>query len=172
VRPGDRVAVKIWREPEMSDTITVDQDGVAVFPRLGATPIGGLTAGKVQSDIRDAYAAFLRDPVVEVTVLRRIGIHGEVSEPSLYLVDLTTTLRELIAMAGGVTEAGNPNNITIVRGEEHIRIGRDESARFRTAELRSGDQVVVGRRSYLARNPLAVISAAAALISTIALIIR
>jgi len=172
VRPGDQVSVRIWREEGMSETVRVDQDGIAVFPGLGARTVGGIPAREVERNVRAAYEAFMRDPGVEVVVLRRIGVHGEVTEPSLYMVDLTTTLRELIAMSGGITEAGNPNDIVIVRGGERYRLSSEESAHFHTAELRSGDQVVVGRRSWIARNPLALISTASAVVSAVALLIR
>ena len=41
LRPGDLVLVRIWREPDLSDTVHVDNDGVAVFPIVK----GGLLAG-------------------------------------------------------------------------------------------------------------------------------
>src|SRR5215216_4277290 len=33
--PGDFIQLKIWREPDLSDTVQVDNEGVAVFPKLG-----------------------------------------------------------------------------------------------------------------------------------------
>ena len=165
VRPGDQVSLRIVREPEMSGVFTVSETGETVLPRLGRIAVAALTAGELQDSLRSAYSVYLRDPAVEVTVLRRVGVQGEVRRPDVYMVDLTVTLRDLLAKAGGVTEAGNPNSIYIVRGEEQIRLGKDESARFRTAELRSGDQVVVGRRSWIALNPSVAVSTATGLVS-------
>lgn len=165
VRPGDQVSLRIVREPEMSGVFTVSEMGETVLPRLGRIAVSALTAGELQDSLRNAYGVYLRDPAVEVTVLRRVGVQGEVQRPDVYMVDLTVTLRDLLAKAGGVTEAGNPNSIYIVRGDEQIRLGKDESARFRTAELRSGDQVVVGRRSWIALNPSVAVSTATGLVS-------
>jgi protein involved in polysaccharide export with SLBB domain len=165
VRPGDQISVRIVREPEMSGVFTVSETGDAVLPRLGRIAVAELTAGELQDSLRSAYSVYLRDPSVEVTVLRRVGVQGEVRRPDIYMIDLTVTLRDLLAKAGGVTDAGNPNNIYIVRGDEQIRLGKDESARFRTAELRSGDQVVVGRRSWIALNPSVAVSTATGLVS-------
>jgi protein involved in polysaccharide export with SLBB domain len=165
IHPGDQVVVQIWREPDMSGAFTVDESGEVVLPRLGGVHATEMSAAELQDSVRAALGRYLRNPAIEVTLLRRIGVHGEVRNPDLYLLDLTMTLREVIAKAGGITDAGNPNRITIIRGGEQIELPSDRRAQFVTAELRSGDQIVVGRRSWIAMNPLAVISTGTALVS-------
>jgi polysaccharide export outer membrane protein len=172
VLPGDRIALKVFQEEEMSDTFNVAENGVVILPRLGAVPVAGSQVSTLQDSLRLAYGRYLRNPAVEVTVLRRIGVHGEVEEPGLYLVDLTMTLRDLIARAGGITDGGDPDEIYIVRGGERIRFGRGETARFVTAELRSGDQVLVGQRPWIERNSLAFASTAATVIALMLPILR
>lgn len=172
VRPGDRIALKIFQEEEMSDTFNVGYDGSVILPKLGAVPVGDRGVIALQDSLRGAYAVFLRNPAVDVTVLRRVGVIGEVAEPGLYLVDLTMTLRDVIAQAGGLTEAGDPGKIDIVRGDSRLRIGEGDDATFPTAELHSGDQVVVGRRSWIERNSLAFASTAAVVVSLVVPIVR
>jgi polysaccharide biosynthesis/export protein len=158
VRPGDRVVLKIWNEPEMSDTFTVAQTGEVTLPRLGVMAVGGQEITALQGSVREAYSAYLRNPSVEVIVLRRVAVLGEVKQPGIYLADLTMSLPDVIARAGGATEAGNPQNVTVLRGAERLRFGSRNRERLFVAQLESGDQVIVGRRSFLARNPLAAIT--------------
>lgn len=172
VKPGDQIALRVWREPEMSGTFLVAANGDVVLPRLGVVKASNHTVVAFQELLRRAYAEYLRDPAFEVTVLRRVGVHGEVNKPGLYLVDLTMTLRDVIAQAGGVTALGDPNSITIVRGGQRIHFGKRQSAELLTAELISGDQVAIGQRSWFERNSLAVVSTAAVVISLIAPVIR
>jgi protein involved in polysaccharide export with SLBB domain len=172
IRPGDQVMLQIWREEDLSGEFTVDENGEVVLPRLGVLRASDHTVAELRRSLRDSYAAYVRTPSIEVTVLRRIGVHGEVRNPDLYMIDLTLTLREVIAKAGGVTAEGNPASIMIVRGDERVVLGRDEYARFTTAQLRSGDQVVVGRRSWVALNPLAVVSTGTVVLSVILSILR
>src|SRR5690606_6598178 len=120
VHPGDRIALKIFEEEEMSDTFNVAGNGEAILPKLGAVPVAGADVAQLQDSLRTAYARYLRSPAVEVTVLRRVGIHGEVNEPGLYLVDLTMTLRDLVAEAGGITETGDAKKISIDRGDQRL----------------------------------------------------
>ncbi|MQA92157.1 MAG: hypothetical protein GEU90_18355 [Gemmatimonas sp.] len=165
IQPGDQIRLQVWREPDLSGDFTVDEQGEAILPRIGRLEAASMEAAALQDSLYVAYGRYLRNPSIEIAVLRRIGVHGEVRNPSLYMVDLTMTLREVIAMAGGITDAGNPERIAIIRGDEEIRLDTNGQEQFDTAELRSGDQIVVGRRSWLALNPLAALSASTALIS-------
>jgi polysaccharide export outer membrane protein len=155
---GDRVRVKVWREPAFSDSVTVDQRGEVVLPRVGPMRVAGRTISTLQDTLRSRYAEWLRDPTVTVTVYRRVGVQGEVRAPSLYYVDVTMTLREVLAQAGGITEAGNTDDVSIVRDGRTMKLGKWRAGGPLSAELRSGDQVVVGRRSWLSRNALAAVS--------------
>jgi polysaccharide export outer membrane protein len=157
VQPGDQVVLRIVREPEMSGTFQVDETGHVVLPRLGIVRVADQGAGGLRDTLRLAFARYLRDPAIEVTVLRRIAVQGDVYKPGIYMVDLTTTLRDVVALAGGVTEMGNPSRIDILREGRRYRVSERDAAAVATAELRSGDRVVVGRRSWFARNPNAAI---------------
>jgi polysaccharide export outer membrane protein len=165
IRPGDQVTVRIFREPDLGGVFTVSAAGDVVLPRLGRLGVTELTAPALQDSLVRAYGEYLRNPSIEVVVLRRIGVQGEVRRPDSYMVDLTVTLRDLIARAGGVTEAGNPNGIVIVRGAERIEVDEADSGRFSAAELYSGDQVVVGRRSWMALNPAVAAGTAMSIVS-------
>lgn len=165
IQPGDSIIVRIYREPALSGTVGVSADGDIVLPRLGAVRAVQHTAGSLQDTLRTLFAAYFRDPTVEVAVLRRVGVHGQVAKPDLYMVDLTMTLRDVIAKAGGITDEGDPKRISIVRGDQRIEVGREPGAQLAIIALHSGDQIVVGRRSWLARNYGTAIGTTATIVS-------
>lgn len=171
-RPGDRIALRIWNEPEMSDTFNISEAGEVILPRLGSVYVIDQEVVALQDSLRRAYSVYLRNPSVEVVVLRRIGIQGEVREPGIYLADLTMALPDMIAMAGGITEAGNPNRIVVLRGTQRLHYGRKNQGEFLVAGLQSGDQVIVGQRSFLARNPVAALSIATTVVTVFLPMIR
>lgn len=152
ILPGDQITLRIYQEPELSGVYTVAENHEVVLPKLGSLSMRDQSAGELQTELRTRYARYLRNPSVEVTVLRRIGVYGEVRRPDLYMVDLTMTLRELVARAGGLTEAADPDRVIVVRGNERIRLGKD-GLTLAATDLRSGDQVVVDRKSYVALKP-------------------
>lgn len=168
IQPGDRVQLDIWREEELSGEYSVDERGEVVLPMLGVVGVDHLRPGELRDTLREEYGEYLRNPSIEVTVLRRIGVHGEVKQPSLYWVDLTMTLRDAIAMAGGMTVPADPDEIVIVRGTDRIEFDEAGSATVLTADLHSGDQVVVGRKSWIVLNAPWVISTSISVLSILA----
>src|SRR5688572_25073889 len=115
VRPGDVIRVWIWREKDYSGEFPVEARGVVVLPLLGEISVPGKTAEALADTLRKAYRKYLNNPSIQVTVLRRIAVQGEVVKPGLYPADATITVGELIALAGGVTPGGNPKKIRLVR---------------------------------------------------------
>jgi protein involved in polysaccharide export with SLBB domain len=162
---GDRLAVRIFGSEQLvADTLTVSPSGTVVLPKLGAVDVSGFDARTLPDSLRERYARYLRNPTVDVVVLRRIVVLGEVKRPDIYYMDLNTTLPDLIAHAGGITESAN-NRVSLKRGTTVSRIADWETNAAVVGSLQSGDQILMGRRSWLSQNALAAASTAAVLVS-------
>jgi polysaccharide biosynthesis/export protein len=168
LQPGDLVRLKIWREPDLSGDYRVDENGVAVFPKIGPVAVGRLSPDSLQSLLVSGYALYLQNPSIEVTLLRRINVLGEVKNPGLYDVDPTMSLADVMAMAGGVSAEGNSNKIELLRQGEREPVRLTAQSRLADTPLRSGDQLRVPQRSWLSRNGTVVAAGitAAALVAT------
>jgi len=171
VRSGDQVALHFLREPQLSGAVTVNERGDADFPKLGTLRVDSMTIGQLQDTLRVRYSEYLRSPELEVLVLRRVVVNGEVRIPNVYMVDASSTVRDVIAKAGGVTENGNRNNVVVVRGSERIK-AKGWDMGIGLADLESGDQVIVGRKNWLVINALPAISTAVLLGSFVFTIAR
>ena len=158
VRAGDRVRVGVWREPTLSGDFIVNERGEAVFPQLGTLHIAGVPLGAVRDTLLARYAVYLRNPSIDVTVFRRVGVQGEVRLPNTYYVDATKTMREVVTEAGGPLETAKRDHIALVRDGRTVAVTRLDDEGAQGIELRSGDQVVVARRSWLSINALGVVS--------------
>ena len=167
VQAGDRVVVKIYGEGELSGDFMVSTEADVILPRVGALSVKNLSVQMLADTVRARYARFLRNPVVDLTVLRRIVVNGEVLKPEVYYVDVVSTLRDVIARAGGISPNGDASRVEIVRHGERIRVTDWQHDETLASDLSSGDQVVVGRRSWLSLNASAVLSAAALVVSLI-----
>jgi tRNA(Leu) C34 or U34 (ribose-2'-O)-methylase TrmL len=128
-QPGDRVWFHVWREPKLSDTVMVDERGDVMLPKIGIVNAAALTIGAFRDTVRARIAEFLRDSPIELVVLRRVAVNGEVAKPNVYYVDVTTTVRDVIARAGGVTDLGNADNVGAI---------------FRNAAAFGADAVLLG----------------------------
>jgi protein involved in polysaccharide export with SLBB domain len=134
VQPGDRIALIVLRERELTDTVMVNERGEAAFAKLGMLRVDSLTMTQLQDTLRTLYGQFLRNPAIEISVLRRVAVNGEVRYPNVYMVDVSTTLRDVIAKAGGVTDNGNKKKVDIVRDAADFvfRAGKGNKERLRT----------------------------------------
>jgi protein involved in polysaccharide export with SLBB domain len=152
IRPGDSIRLRIWREPDLSGDFAVDAGGVATLPRLGPINVGTMTPDSLHSYLLAGFAKYIRNPTVEVTVLRRITVLGAVRNPGVYSADPTMTVAEVLALAGGVSVDGKRNRIQLIRNGAPLDLSLEPGARMVTTALRSGDQIYVPQRSWMSRN--------------------
>jgi protein involved in polysaccharide export with SLBB domain len=120
IGPGDELVVEYWGASSQRLPITVDREGRAVLPEVGAIVVAGHTLGEAQQSIQRALTRQLRGITVDVTMgkLRNIRIYvvGDVMNPGAYdMSALSTCLSALIA-AGGPTETGSYRTVKHYRG--------------------------------------------------------
>jgi len=151
--PGDIVRLQIWREPDLSGEFPVDHTGTVTFPKIGPLRVSDETAESLKARLVAAFQEVLRNPSIEVVHLRRVNVLGAVRTPGLYPVDPTMTIADAVALAGGATPEGNRREIELLRGGERIAVKLADVVRIADLPLRSGDQLFVPERSWIARNP-------------------
>jgi protein involved in polysaccharide export with SLBB domain len=170
--PGDKLLLKIWLDSSYVDSVRIDQSSSVVLPRVGVVSLKGVPIESIADSVRSAYKAVLRTKSIEVTPLRRVGVVGDVRKPDVYYVDVTTNLRDAIALAGGVAEIGRPDFVSVIRNGQRTKVTDWENAASEWAPLISGDEIIVSRQSFLERNAIAVITAVSVLASIIFTIVH
>lgn len=173
MHPGDVVRLRIWREPDLSGDFSVDEAGAVTFPKLGPIVVSNESAETLKARLVAAYQEFLRNPSVDVVLLKRVNVLGAVKNPGLYPVDPTMTIADAVALAGGATPDGDRHRIELLRAGTRVDVKLSDQSRIADLPLRSGDQLFVPERSWISRNPgiiAASLSAATSLI--IALLLR
>ena len=152
MRPGDSLLIKVWGEPDYSGGASVDAHGLVVLPILGEISVQGRTAESLTDSLKIAYRRYLNNPSIEIKVLRRVSVSGEVGRAGLYPADATITIGDLIALAGGVTANGNRNKVMLLRGGQVIVSALGPGTVLQNSPVQSGDQIFVPLRSWMARN--------------------
>jgi polysaccharide export outer membrane protein len=172
LQPGDMVRVAIWREEDLSGDFVVDEHGVLTLPMIGQTTVTGIPVDQLRDQLIEAFQRRLRNPSIIVTPLRRVNVLGEVQKPGLYPVDLTFSLADVLAIAGGATSMGDLRKIRIMRDGKVIREGIGIGEQLSTANIHSGDQIIVERRSWIAQNWLPTASFGISAISILIALLR
>lgn len=129
VAPGDVLDVSVVGLPELRQRITVNMEGQVSIPLIGLVSVAGLSLGDLQSKLRNELtnktvrsrapdgserAVYIYPEEVTVTVAehRPIYVNGDVSKPGELPYRARMTVRQAIALAGGVDvmrfRAGDP----------------------------------------------------------------
>lgn len=165
-QPGDQVRITVWPQSAFGSpvTATVDASGTIIVPPAGALMVTQIPIAQLRDTVKARMARYIREPEVDVQVLRRVTVNGAVIKPDIYFMDVSATLRDAIARAGGITENGTRRKVSVVRNGVTTRVRNWETDTTALTVLRSGDQVVVGRRSWIEINiiPVASLSLATA----------
>src|SRR5512143_245192 len=174
IRPGDVVKVEVWREPDYTREYLVDTRGAINLPQLGLLRVAGKSPDWLSDTITAGYRRVLANPTITVTVGLRVTVSGEVGRPGLLTVDPTTTVGDLLALAGGPTPLGNRNKVQLVRNGRVIVTSLDAGTVLQRSPVQSGDQLIVPRRGWMARNGQYFINGAISVASavTVALLVR
>jgi polysaccharide biosynthesis/export protein len=138
----DEISVVVWRNPDLSATVTVRPDGKISLPLVENLPAAGRKPEDLSRQIEAALSKYIREPVVTVVVNRALGessaqvrIVGEASKPQAVAFRQNMTLLDVMIQVGGLTDFADGNNAVLVRGTEN---GKQYSVRIKDL-LRRGD---------------------------------
>lgn len=155
IGPDDVLAIVYWKDKDMSAEARVRPDGRIALPLINEVHAAGLTPEELQKKITEESKKYMEDANITIVVReinsRKLFITGEVNKPGVYPLTSSTTVMQLISLAGGLKEYANSKNITIMRNEG----GKQISLKFnykdvaagknlrQNIELKPGDTVVV-----------------------------
>jgi polysaccharide biosynthesis/export protein len=156
IGPDDVLQVLYWREKEVSAEVVVRPDGMISLPLLNDVKAAGLTPEQLRQAVNEAAKKYFQEePSVTINIKainsRKVFITGSVAKPGPYLLTAPTTVVQLIAMAGGLTEFANQKNISVMRTENgkparypfnYKDVSQGKNLR-QNIELKPGDTVIV-----------------------------
>jgi polysaccharide biosynthesis/export protein len=150
----DLLEVAVYKAPELARTVQVAENGAVNLPLIGETRVAGMTAQEIERDLAKRLGEkYLNKPQVSVSVKefnsQRVTVEGAVKTPGGYPLKGKTSLLQLIASTGGMTEVAE-NEVIVVRFVD----GKRMAAKFDMDEVRggqkedptlvAGDMVIVG----------------------------
>ncbi|CAM3953539.1 Polysaccharide biosynthesis/export protein [Vibrio aerogenes CECT 7868] len=140
---GDQIRIMVYNEPGMSMTLMVSQGGSVSFPFIGKVRLAGRTLTQIEENIEQRLKGdYLRDPMVSVTIehYRQFYITGEVESPNGYEYQPDLTIEQAIALAGGLTDRADEDDIQIRHPGRQLL--KDIPA---TYPVYPGDTIIIGK---------------------------
>lgn len=132
--PGDRVALSVYGQAELSGEFTVGSDGALFLPLIGEVPVSGSTLPEAQKQVVARLAeGYLQQPVVNlrVTEMRPIFVLGDVRSPGSFGFRPGLTVLSGVALAGGYAR---PEAVQIAQQTDYLQA--DERVRVLEANRR------------------------------------
>src|ERR1700730_2259918 len=156
IGPQDLLAINVWHEPELSQSVPVRPDGKISLPLIGDMEVSGLTPRALQAKLEKELDAYIHKPQVTVIVRevnsRKFYIIGQVERPGTYSLSAHMTVLDALATAGGFRDFAKVQQIYLLRlrpDGSRNRLHFDYKAAvngktgYRDIELEIGDTVVV-----------------------------
>lgn len=142
IGPLDTLNIVVWRNPELSATVTVRPDGFISTPLVEDIPAAGRNPADLSRDLEKALAKYIRDPVVSIVVTGFQGVYsdqirivGEAAKPQAVPYRQDMTILDVMIQVGGVTDFADGNGAVLIRGSEG---GKQYSVRLKDL-LKRGD---------------------------------
>ena len=162
IQPHDRISITMYNHPELGTNsvqsqkqdlsgVLVNSEGNVRLPLIKSIHVAGLSQTQAQKKIEKAYSAYLEDAELNLEVLnKRAYILGEVKKPGeVRLFNEKTTLIQLIAKAGDLTDSANRHAIVVLKNRgnkiytETVSLTGPNSIRMATLMIYPNDVVYV-----------------------------
>ena len=125
IGPLDTLSIVVWRNPELSSTVTVRPDGLIAMPLVEDMQAAGRSPADLSRDIEKALGKYIRDPNVSIVVSNFQGIYadqirivGEAAKTQAVPYRLNMTVLDVMIQVGGITDFADGNGAVLVRGAE------------------------------------------------------
>lgn len=128
IGPLDSVNIFVWRNAEVSTSVTVRPDGRISVPLIEDLPATGRTPTQLARDIEEKLAVYIRNPIVTVIVggfigpfAQQVRVIGEAAAPAAIPYVANMTLLDVMINVGGLTEFAAGNRASLIRNENGVQ---------------------------------------------------
>lgn len=118
----DVLQISVWMHPELERSVTVNTDGIIVFPPIGEIKAAGMTSKQLSEKLGDRLSTYLRQTAtVTVTVSQflshSVTVSGAVGRPGRYGSDKVPGLIDVLQQAGGASANADLSRVQVLRRE-------------------------------------------------------
>jgi len=153
---GDRLEISVWKNEQLSRTVTVRPDGKISLPLVNDVEAAGVTPMALRDNLAKKLNEFV--PGAEVSVIVSdvrsftVSVIGRVAKPGYFSLRSPTTVLDALAKAGGLNEFASRKSIAVLRSEggktrripfNYDRVISSDDDGEANYMLRPGDVIVV-----------------------------
>jgi polysaccharide export outer membrane protein len=118
---GDEISIRVFRLPELDETVRVRPDGKLSTVLLADADAAGLTTREFADVLQKRYAQYFKDPQVSVIVKNFanlvVYVGGEVGQPGPVPLGGRMTIASAVIHAGGFRPSARMDTVMLVRND-------------------------------------------------------
>jgi polysaccharide biosynthesis/export protein len=119
IGPEDVLDIAVWNNTDITRTVPVRPDGKISLPLVNDVQAAGLTPMQLRAALIDALKGYMPSPTVSVIVREihsfKVTVIGEVKTPGRYELKSRSTVLDVLAMAGGLSQYAARGRIVVLR---------------------------------------------------------
>lgn len=153
IGPEDVLRIEVFRDADMTRTVSVRPDGKITLPLVNDLQAEGLTPERLAAQIKEALAQFENSPEVTISVLavnsKSFTVTGRVNRVGRFPLVTPIRVFDAIGLAGGFQDFADEKHIVIVRGGNRLEFNYKDyvkgkkDALDQNVWLQNGDTVFI-----------------------------
>jgi polysaccharide export outer membrane protein len=151
---ADVIRIYVWKNTDLSQTVTIGPDGFVSMPLLGDVHVAGMTANQLAQELKSKLSSYMVNAQVTVSIVeirsRQVYVTGQVGKPGGYPLITPISVLQVIAQAGGLSTFANRKDIVILRSSggqvQRLKFNYNNAVRgdpTQNISLQPGDTVIV-----------------------------
>jgi len=142
IGPGDSLSIFVWRNPELSQSVSVRPDGKLSVPLVEDLTATGKTSTELAREVEEVLATYIKDPLVTIipggfqgVPSTQIRVLGEATSPTSLPYRDEMSILDLMIAVGGLTQFADGNKAVLIRTVD----GEMQQGLVRLEDLVDGD---------------------------------
>lgn len=151
LEPGDQLEINIFTLPEQEKKYQIRADGTFFHPYAGEVKAAGLTLAQLETVLRQRFRKQIRKPEFRLGMTAmsesEAAVLGEVKNQGKFKFMPGTSLADLIAQAGGISDKADLDGAMLLRAGKQIPVDLNTSGQAALARMtvQKGDILYVNR---------------------------
>ena len=113
----DKLSISVWKEPDLTKSVSIRPDGKITFPLVGDVQAAGRAPRQLSEDLTKLLGRFIKEPVVTVVV-------EEINNFKVFV------------LSGGMSKFADKSNLLLLRFED----GKETRTRINYGKVVSGEK--------------------------------
>lgn len=150
IAPQDLLEIDVFKVPDLSKEVRVDDGGNITLALIGTVRAQGLSASQLEKQIAARLEKdYMHNPQVNVRVREstasRVTVSGAVNRPGVYPLAGDTTVTQAIALAEGLSRLAVKDKITVFRSGKPYTVALEDVNLGRMVDpiVMAGDKIQV-----------------------------